>query len=226
MWRSVAAWVPHPSGDGAHLADWRGRPLPSHAMTLPTARRPDRIPEVFGSRHSRAPEGPGPTAATGWQTIDIAPPQRSGAPTNVKWSGGLSGLRGWTVPSMKPNTDEFLVTIVRYCWRAESHARGRVRVRHRMGGVLDLLARGGLLHEKGPRPLVPRAAHQGGGRRLGDSLAPLGSLPRRRPQLGSIGVPASGSSSSRSGWGSRSGPACTSGATGAPRCRRRTNRSW
>ena len=31
------------------------------------------------------------------------------------------------------------------------------------------------------------------------------------------GALASGSSSSLSGWGSRSGPACTSGATGAPR---------
>src|ERR1022692_703148 len=55
-----------------------------------------------------------------------------------------------------------------------------------MGCVLDLLARGGLLHEKGPRPLVPRAAYQGRGRRLGDSVAPLGSLPRRRPQFGSV----------------------------------------
>ena len=34
-----------------------------------------------------------------------------------------------------------------------------------MGGVLDLLAGGGLLHEKGPRPLVSRASHQVGGRR-------------------------------------------------------------
>jgi hypothetical protein len=39
----------------------------------------------------------------------------------------------------------------------ESYARGRARLRHRMGGVLDLLARGSLLHEKGTRPLVSRA---------------------------------------------------------------------
>ena len=42
-----------------------------------------------------------------------------------------------------------------------------------MGGVLDLLARRGLLHEAGSRPLVPRAGYQGRDRRLRDSFAPL-----------------------------------------------------
>src|ERR1035438_6041624 len=55
-----------------------------------------------------------------------------------------------------------------------------------MGGVLDLLARGSLLHEKGPRPLFPRATYQGAGRCRRDPVDPLGSLPRRRPQLGSM----------------------------------------
>ena len=40
------------------------------------------------------------------------------------------------------------------------------------------------------------------------------------------GAPASGSFSSLSAWGSRSGPVCTSGGTGAPQCRKRTNPSW
>ena len=39
------------------------------------------------------------------------------------------------------------------------------------------------------------------------------------------GAPASGSSFSPSVWGSRSGHECTSGATGAPRCRRRRTQS-
>ena len=42
-----------------------------------------------------------------------------------------------------------------------------------MGGVLDLLARGRLLDEEGPRPLVPRAAYQGADRRRRDPPDPL-----------------------------------------------------
>ena len=97
---------------------------------------------------------------------------------------------------------------------------------HRMGGVLDLLARGSIRHEKGPRRLVPRASYQGGGRRLGGSVAPLGEPSETAASIRTHGALASGSSSSRSGSGSRPGPACTSGATGALPCRRRTNQSW
>ena len=55
-----------------------------------------------------------------------------------------------------------------------------------MGCVLALLAGGSFLHEEGPRSLVPRATDQGGRRRLSDSLAPLRSLSRPRPQLRSV----------------------------------------
>jgi len=71
-------------------------------------------------------------------------------------------------------------------WKSESDARGRARLRRRLGGILDLLARGSLLHEEGTPALVPRAAHKGGDRRPCHPLDPFGSLPKSRPQFGSV----------------------------------------
>jgi hypothetical protein len=58
----------------------------------------------------------------------------------------------------------------------------------------------------------------GPGRRMGPSETAASMRIRGALDLGS--------SSSRSGWGSRSGPAYTLGGTGARRCHKRTNRSW
>jgi hypothetical protein len=79
----------------------------------------------------------------------------------------------------------FLVAYLQVLVKSESHARGRARPRYRMGGVLDLLARGCFLHEEGARGLVARAGYQGGDRRASDPLDQLGRLPRSRRQLGS-----------------------------------------
>src|ERR1700761_3490957 len=49
----------------------------------------------------------------------------------------------------------------RQAWQSESDAHGRARLRGRMGRVLAVLARGGLLHEAGARPMVTRVAYQG-----------------------------------------------------------------
>ena len=95
--------------------------------------------------------------------------------------------------------------------------------RHRMGGLLDLLAGGSLLHETGTHRLVARLRIRAV--ILSSSivlLIHLGALSRITRQHRIRRAPGSGSPSSRSDWRSRSGLASTSGATGAPRCRRRT----
>src|SRR5258708_10184765 len=67
-------------------------------------------------------------------------------------------------------------------WKPELHASRRACLRHSLGGVLDLLARGGLLHEEGACPLGPRAAHQGADRCRSDRLDTVRSLPGPRSQ--------------------------------------------
>src|SRR5580658_7015894 len=61
-------------------------------------------------------------------------------------------------------------------WEYGTHAHGRARLRHRVGGILDLLAGGGVHHEAGTRPLDARAAHQGGGPHRRHTPVPPGRL--------------------------------------------------